>query len=177
MFFLWHTRSILYWESSPPSAAYAAVLCISAPSHYMNQCRLIFIGTLRNKLQSNPNQNTKHCIHENFKMSSAKWRNECRMSAQCWKSVKTSVCVICCPGGTYAYMNVFFFLPPELQSLTRALSVNPKHGYWWFHWFRWKLNMIRLCSCELKEKNQWGDKLRPPGKTLSNLSKIYLQHY
>ena len=111
-----------------------------------------------------------------FKMSSAKWRNECRMSAQCWKLVKTSVCVICCPGGTYAYMNVFF-LPPELQSLTRALSVNPKHGYWWFHCFRWKLNMIRLCSCELKEKNHWGDKLRLPGKTLSKLSKIYLEHY
>ena len=37
----------------------------SAPSHYLNQCRLIVNWILRNKLQGNLNQNTKFFIHEN----------------------------------------------------------------------------------------------------------------
>ena len=36
-----------------------------APSHYLSQCWVIFIWTLRSKLQLNFNQNTKLFIHEN----------------------------------------------------------------------------------------------------------------
>ena len=37
----------------------------SAPSHYLNQRRVIVNWTFRNKLQWNFNQNTKFFIHEN----------------------------------------------------------------------------------------------------------------
>ena len=51
-----------------------AVAC-SAPSHYLNQCWLIIIWTLRNNRQWNSNRNTKLFIHENaFEyITSAKW--------------------------------------------------------------------------------------------------------
>ena len=41
------------------------LVACSAPSHYLNQCWLIVIWTLRNKLLWNLNRNTKFFLHEN----------------------------------------------------------------------------------------------------------------
>ena len=41
------------------------LVAYSAPSHYLNQCWVIFNWTPRNKIKSNSNQNTRLFIHEN----------------------------------------------------------------------------------------------------------------
>ena len=41
------------------------LVAYSAPSHYLNQCRVIINWIIRNKFQWNFNQNTKLLIHEN----------------------------------------------------------------------------------------------------------------
>ena len=62
------------WDYPTVSNSEGIVKCIlltspnvaySAPSHYINQCCVIVNWNLRNKLQWNVNQNTKHFIHEN----------------------------------------------------------------------------------------------------------------
>ena len=56
---------------------YGLVAC-SAPCHYRNQCWLAANWTLGNKLQRNPNRNSKIFIQEmRLKMSLAKWRPFC----------------------------------------------------------------------------------------------------
>ena len=68
-----HIYTVRRWTGSA-LIQIMAVAC-SAPSHYLNQCWLIIIWTLRNNRQWKSNRNTKLFIHENaFEyITSAKW--------------------------------------------------------------------------------------------------------
>ena len=59
-----HVSHICVRETGRQWFRYWLVACF-APSHYLNQCWVIFKWTLRNKLQWNFNENKKLSIHEN----------------------------------------------------------------------------------------------------------------
>ena len=139
----------LFLNSSPPSAAYmrqwirSALVQIIAcrllgANHYLNQCWVIVIWTLRNKLQWNFNLDTKLFIHE-----IASEIIICEMAAILswgrWVNYR-------CAGRLFHhYLTLNWLAPVWCGSNFKSLNM-------WVKWISWAL-LVKLFSNECQRKS------------------------